>query len=434
MVTRKRLLILFLFSLLSHVIYAQAEAGSVPGVEGDPVNFIRVQPDRPDTADPDENVPADGSPVEGEPSFRLSETDSGLLFFQRLTWEEAQFAISYAVLLERKRDQQDVYAEVLRRNVNDTHVDVSVPPGKYRYRVFSFNILGQLDSQSEWEYFEVLEAHYPVILTFSPGAFYFDRITPRIIVLTGENLLPEAEIYLESKTLVDQDGNPFILRPKEILRNDLGENARLIFDEEDLVAGVYEIVVKNPGGLSTRSGNFSIAMAKPFDINVAVGYTPMLTLYGRKDHFLEGVFVPAGFAARASFIPFKWNFGFLGVEISPSWSYLSTEQKGYKTSAHLVLVNIGGIYQYWLIKRELAINGRAGVGFAGIFNYHFEFSTGKTGDSINTAAFSFNLGASAQWFLFRQFFAEGGLDYIHVAHSENPMGFIRIGLLGGYQF
>ena len=384
---------------------------------------------------PKEVVPTYSSPIEGEPSFRLSETDNSLLFFQRLKWEAAQYAVSYHVILERKKDNMDTYTEVLRRNVTDPFLDISVPAGEYRYRVLSFNILGLLDSQSDWEYFIVLQALKPSIVAFSPLAFYFDRLTPRILNLTGENLLPEAEIYLVSKTSVDSAGEPLVLKPQEIHRNELGENARLVFDEDDLVAGEYEIVVKNPGGLETRVGDFTIAMAKPFDINVSGGYAPMLTLFGQTKYFLDHVFVPASFFIRGSFVPFKWDKGNLGFELGTGWSYLTSDQNEKKTHANLVLVNADVLYQYWIIKRELSVNGRAGLGLAGIFNYQFKYTnTGKTGDSISTAAFSFNLGASVQWLLYKQIFIEGGLDYIHIAHPEIPMGFVRIGVFGGYQF
>ena len=420
---KKILYIASLFFIIPWIISAQ-EINDSDGDNDDADNEIVSETD----------VPADGSPIEGEPSFRLSDTDSGLLFFQRLTWEEARYAVRYTVILERKRENLDAYAEVLRRNTDQTHVDISVPPGDYRYRVLSFNILGLLDSQSDWEYFMILQALYPSILDFSPRAFYFDRLTPRIIVLEGENLLPEAEIYLESQTAYDEDGELIIIRPMEIIRNELGENARLIFDDEELIAGSYEIVLKNPGGLVARAGLFRIAMAKPYDINLAGGYTPMLAVFGQKKYFLDHVLIPGSFAARASFVPFKWDIGFLGAEVSPFWAYISSDQNNYKTSAHLLVVNFDALYQYWMKPRLLAINGRAGFGIAGIFNYHFVYSTGSVSDSTGTMAFSFNLGGSAQWFIYKQFFVEGGLDYIHIIHSEVPMGFIRLGLFGGYQF
>ena len=398
---KKGLLILLLFSLLGGGIYAQAD---------------------------------DDAPVEVELPYRISESDSGL-FIQRLSWNAAQYAVRYNVILERKGDESNVYTEVLRRNVETSYIDISVPPGEYRYQVLSYNVLGMIDSQSDWEYFTIIAALYPVILTFSPKAFYFDRLTPRIISLTGENLLPESEMYLENKTTLDEDGKPVIMKPKEILRNELGESARLVFNEEDLVAGRYNIVVKNPGGNEARIGDFIITMAKPYDINVAAGVMPMFTVYGQKEYVLDHVFIPLSFGARASFIPFKWKIGFWGAELNASWAYLGSDQPIAKTTAHLLLVNAGGVFQYWLMPKELSVNGRISAGFAGIIDWKFQFNdTGKFSDPINTSAFMFSVGSSVQWYFYKQIFVEGGFDYIHIAHKDIPMDFIRIGIYGGYQF
>jgi len=384
-----------------------------------------------------ESNPVNGSPVEGEPSFRLSENESSKLFFQRLTWDKAQYAVRYSVILERKGTNLDVFTEVLRRNLDatETYLDVSIPAGDYRFRVVSFNILGLLDSQTDWEYFSVLQAFQPSIVDFLPFVFYLDRPSPRIITLSGEYLLPDAEIYLIRQNTVNEAGEPEILRPAQILSNELGESVRLIFNEEDLIAGTYEFYVKNPGGLETRYGVFTIAVAKPYDINVAGGYIPMLTLYGETTYFLDHIFNSLSLSARASFVPFKWSFGNLGAELYPSWSLITSNQNGFRTRANLVLIDVGPVFQYWIIRKELSVNARLGIGKAGIFNNHFEFdNTGSTWAPMNTVGFSFIIGSSVQWFFYKQFFVEGGVDFALVAHPEIPLGFVRFGLFAGYQF
>jgi len=371
-----------------------------------------------------------------EPSFRLADSEKGALFVQRLSWEKAQFAIRYVILLERKNEATGAWNEVLRRSVSAdyTYHDVSVPAGQYRYRIASFNILDQLDSQTQWQEFTVIQALQPSILSFTPPAFYFDRLTPRIINLTGENLLPDTDLYLISKTQLDETGTPLVIKPAEMHRNELGETARLIFDEESLVLGKYEIIARNPGGLSARIGDFSIEIAKPFDINVSGGYAPMLAIFGQKDYFLNKIFIPGSLVFRGSFVPFKWRFGNLGAEVSPAWAYLSSDNADARTSANLVMVHFNALFQYWLVSNSLSVNGRAGLGVTGIFNYHFVYNTGKKGKSMSTAAFTYDFGASVQWFPYKQIFIEGGIDFVHVAHPEAPMGFIRLGICGGYQF
>ena len=379
-------------------------------------------------------------PPNTEPSFRLSDADSGALFLQRLAWESARYAIRYVVILERKNEATGVWVEVLKRNVSAdlSYIDVSVPAGQFRYRVLSYNILDQLDNQTDWEEFTVIQALQPSIVSFSPSAFYFDRLTPRILTLNGENLLPDTDIYLISKSVIDLEGKPLIIKPRELHRNELGETARLIFNEEDLVAGKYEIFAKNPGGLETKTGDFSMALAKPFDINVSGGYIPMLTLFGQRDFYLNKVFLPLSFGTRVSFIPFKWKFGNLGAEFNGSWSLLKSSQttatQQVDSKAHLIIADLGVLFQYWIISKELSVNGRLGFGFAGIINYHFDYSPGGKSDSISKAAFNYQIGASVQWLFYKQIFIEGSLDLLHVAHKEIPTGFVRIGIFGGYQF
>jgi len=374
--------------------------------------------------------------IETDPSFRLQEAEGGILFLQRLAWEKAQFAVRYMILLERKNEITGVWTEVLRRNVSEevTNLEVSVPAGQFRYRVMSFNILDQLDSQTSWEEFTVIRAYQPSILSFTPQAFYFDRVNPRILTLIGENLFPDTEIYLISKTNREANGEPLILKAVELHVTELGEIARLIFDEEDLELGKYDIFAKNPGGLETRLGDFTIALAKPFDVNVSGAFAPMLTLFGQKEHFLDKVFLPLSFSARGSFVPFKLWFGNIGAEFNVNWTFLSSEKDDFKSKANLLLFHVNAFYQYMIIPQKIAVNGRLGVGFAGVFNYHFEFNKGKAGEAMNMACFTYNLGASVQWFFFKQVFFEGGIDFIQVIHSEIPMNFFRLGFFAGYQF
>ena len=99
------------------------------------------------------NASINSSPMEGEPSSRFSESTGDLFFSQRLAWDEAKYAVRYTIVLEQKRENLDQYLEILRRNTEYTYIDITVPPGEYRFLVMSYNILGLLDTQSEWNYF-----------------------------------------------------------------------------------------------------------------------------------------------------------------------------------------------------------------------------------------------------------------------------------------
>ncbi|MDR1566899.1 MAG: hypothetical protein LBS48_06440 [Treponema sp.] len=366
-----------------------------------------------------------------ETSYRLEETEGGSLFVQHLEWESTEYASRYEVVLEQKKIS--TYTQVMRRIVEAPFLDISIPAGEYRYKISSFNVLGRLDAESEWVYFSVIPALQPVIFSYDPENFYFDRPSLRIIRLEGVNLTMESEIYLLRRN-EDPQAEPEKIVPREVRRTELGESAQLVFYEEDLLAGVYDILVFNPGGLETAAGPFGISVAKPYDINLSAGYAPLIKLYGPAPRLIDSAFIPLGFSARASFVPFKRDTGFFGAEADLSWNYLYTQDDNFITRASFVNFHINALYQYWYIKNILAFNARLGLGLSGVLNYYFEFvDTGKTWDPMSSAFFSVGLGASVQWLFYGQLYAEAGFDYFHAAAKAMPMGFLRFTLSMGWQ-
>ena len=379
-----------------------------------------------------EQAPAPEAPVE------LVDPRSPALFVHHLEWYPAEYSSSYVVILEQKRGEQ--FIEVLRRTVNETFLDISVPAGEYRYRVLGYNILGRLDSTSEWEYVTVLQAIEPSIFNFTPSNFYFDRKTLRVIFLEGINLFPDSEIYLQRRP--GKDDLEFIpeenvLIPKEIRVTDLGDRAQLVFDEEMLVEGKYDIIVKNPGGFEGQTGPFGISVAKPWDLNVSAGYFPMVSLFSGKKDFFNKAGIPLVFGASASFIPIKMNFGFIGAEFHTflgGFEFPSSDPLIHTIRANIFSTMINGLYQYWFIRDTLALNARIGLGITSILGYHYEFHTGDNSPMGHFPLFSWGLGASAQWIFYRQLYLEGGLDYFHIHDSNAPMGFLRFMVCTGWQF
>ena len=359
--------------------------------------------------------------------------DSGSYFLtQHLEWQVAEYANYYQVIIQ----QQQVigYVEVLRRNVIEPYTDVSLPAGEYRYKVLSFNILGMLDSESEWVNFMIIQIMQPDIFSFSPENFYFDRVTQRMIVLEGVNLLVDSEIYLIRRDASPEDEDGGLMIPREIRRNELGESAQLLFDEESLAAGVYDIYVKNPGGLETLAGPFIISTLKPFDLNFSLGYSPLIKLYSESAYFIDAPFIPVSFGTRVSFLPLKMKMGYIGAELNINWDYLKTEKEEFVTKINVVSILANGLYQYWFIKNALALNVRLGIGFGAILNYHFEYNTGASGDSFNALFFTTGLGVAGEWFFYKQFFLELGMDYLHQTAPGVPLGFLRLMLSVGWQY
>jgi hypothetical protein len=412
---------------------AEAFETYVPGMESSETETPKTEAPETEIPPPVSEPPAPPTTLPAAPdiSYRIEDSGGSTLFVQHLEWEKAEFASRYEVVLEQKK--MNVYSQVLRRIVEEPFLDLSIPAGEYRYKISSFNILGRLDTESEWVYFSVLQALQPNIFSMTPENFYFDRPSLRIIQLEGVNLTMDSEIFLLRRT-EDPGVEPERIIPREIRRTELGDSAQLVFSEEDLAAGIYDIIVINPGGLETAAGPFGISVAKPFDINVFAGYSPMVKIYGKTEHLIDTAFIPLSFGARVSYVPFKWDIGFFGIEANPNWSYLYTEKDGFITRANMVNLHVNILYQYWFKTNVLALNSRLGLGISSLLNFYFEFDTGETSRTLSSVFFSFGAGLSAQWLFFGQLYAEAGIDFFHVAAPRMPMGFFRFMAGLGWQF
>jgi hypothetical protein len=96
------------------------------------------------------------------------------LFIHRLSWESDELAHTYEAVLELL--DGDDYRELMRVRERNTFVEVSLPPGSYRFMVQSQDILGRAGESSDWEYFEVLGSPKNKtknkVLTVQTGALY----------------------------------------------------------------------------------------------------------------------------------------------------------------------------------------------------------------------------------------------------------------------
>ena len=80
-------------------------------------------------------------------------------FKQKLSWVEDKNAFDYEVEI---RGVETSYKSLLESDT--TFVEVSLPAGKYRYRVYAFDFLGRQASVSDWRDFTVLKAVQPQVV------------------------------------------------------------------------------------------------------------------------------------------------------------------------------------------------------------------------------------------------------------------------------
>jgi hypothetical protein len=194
------------------------------------------------------------------------------------------------------------------------------------------------------------------------------------------------------------------------------------------------VYIKNPGGLETSRGTFTVAFKKPVDIYVAAAYAPLLALHGDLFRAFDSTLYPAGAQGRLGLIPVKKHYGYFGFELDASWNFLNLKNDVFTSQLYLTGAQMNFLYQRRLRNRSLALNFRAGAGVMWVLDYHFNFGIADS-EPLSSFYVKAGAGVSFQWFITRRFFIDAGLEYstMFVSGEVSP-GFI-LPLVGlGLQF
>ncbi|MCL2804940.1 MAG: hypothetical protein FWD26_03270 [Treponema sp.] len=344
-------------------------------------------------------------------------------FIQRLVWEEDEYAMLYEVVIEV---YDYFYRLYFKNSVNDPVIEVSLPPGQYRYNVTTYDFLGRQGETSEWKEFEVIPAYQPKIERYTPNAFHLDQRLERVLYIVGDNITEESEIYLRRGSQIKH--------PVEIEFSG-NRSVRLHFDDDTLITGVYEIYILNTGGLEWIEEGFAVKYRKPLDFYFKVLYTPVITIYGEMNDifgtklFLSGLtFSLEAISSRRS----TFNGGLdltlrtsllnpafvFNTELSDIWKGFANIQDGFSFTD----IDINIVLQKRFNKGLAAVTLRFGMGFT------FLNGTGKY--FTEDLTLHLNFGLTGILYLYDGVNLEAGLDFVHY-YSENPFGFLkpRIGLV-----
>jgi len=239
--------------------------------------------------------------------YFIDTESGGLRFFQRLAWAGGEYALRYEIVIERELN--GTYIPYLRESTETPFIEVSLPPGHYRFRVSSYDILEKPEEVSQWETIEVRPALRPEILDAVPEFVFGDyniKSSGYVLNISGINLVPGAEFFIRHP-----DGREII---PQVLEPDEDGNARVFADNETLTPGEYELVIRNPGGLETSMGGivFPEPVLKSVLSFASVGWTPVLPIHG---DFFGTRFSPLGAGMRIGVI-FSIPTVYMGAEFT----------------------------------------------------------------------------------------------------------------------
>jgi hypothetical protein len=221
-----------------------------------------------------------------QPGYYVDNSSGQPVFKQRLVWEKEEYARNYEVVIDIFSGQ---YVEYYSEITEKTFIEISLHPGRYRYSVTPYDLLGRRGESSDWEEFSINTAYQPEIVKIVPNFFYMDQMADRVLTITGNNLFEDSVIYLRNGI------NDLVPINKVVTNN---SSVRLTFDDEALVPGTYEIYIKNPGGLDAFFGGFFVGYHKKFEAFLKLGYNPVIPVSGGFYDMFGSYFYPLGVSLR----------------------------------------------------------------------------------------------------------------------------------------
>jgi hypothetical protein len=288
---------------------------------------------------------------------------------QRLSWSNAEFTAACVVMFEQQVEgegsagtgESGVYREILRElRRGDSFIEVSLPPGKYRFRVDPYDILGRPGEVSGWEYFEI-SARPP------------------------EPERPEPES--EKSAPVQEESVPV---------------------QEESAPEQEESVPARPERKFFRDSFAEILYAPAL---------PLLFSFFNKTY--DVAFQPAGAAVKFGMLFSPEPRHALGFDLVPSWNYLYANKPDYAILAHLLTLHLNFVYHYSFSGLPLTLQVEAGGGFSLLYDFHFEQPGQRLDKAINTWIPSASAGLSLHWVFRRPFYLTLGAEYLHIFSVDN---------------
>ncbi|MDR1418869.1 MAG: hypothetical protein LBI86_00670 [Treponema sp.] len=359
-----------------------------------------------------------------EKSYFIDDSSGTPRFVQRISWYPEEYALYYEVYVEDSVSRR----EILREKTGADHLDMSLPPGIYRYRVRSYDLLGKPSEDPPWEQFEVLPALKPELFSFDPAVIRPEpekgpaaSAFPKSLTLRGHNLENGARVTLRNRENgMETDGILF--------SRSEGNTGEAVFSSWP-GAGTYDVTVENPGGLSVSLGPVTLLRPPRFRAGYfSAGYGPLFPIHGQFNTMLAGRLYPLGFFARFGFMPLKVNNFSFGFESAAGWNYLSSDYfsgvRDYRVTGHFANLKVHAAARMSLAEGRAVFALYGGGGLAAMLNFR-KWSPEAPVPAVNALFPAGSAGFQAAWHFSQDWFAVLGLEYLYLfsADETNP-GFL----------
>lgn len=370
----------------------------------------------------------ENSDVKIQKSYFIEEGKEGTFFYQHLSWEAVEDILGFEFVLEKK-DQSGRWIQIDKKFLEENSINVSLKPGKYRYRVSVVNFLNQVEIASDYRNFDVRAAYQPEVLSLSENTIYFDEQNSDFIIVSGNNIFPETVF-----TLSKNNEAPI---PCEIIDYDkAAKKIKLQINFSQLNPGTYALTAKDPSGLYDSSKIINLKFQKPIDVFLSLGYTFNYFIQNQTFYkYFKSNAYPIGSNLRLSFIPIKKFYGNIGFNLSFSNVFLKSKDSVYKLSAAFLFPQFNLVYMYPIIKHRLNFDLHIGGAAAFLIQAKFEYPEyGIKSPPYWFWGISAAGGTALQIYLYKKLYIEINLDHLVLFRKNFPKYIIQPSLSIGWEF
>ncbi|MDR1306502.1 MAG: hypothetical protein LBK74_02875 [Treponema sp.] len=392
-----------------------------------------------------------------ESGFFVTKTGEEFQLRQVISFPADHDAARYEVELERIENGRTIPVDRITAETN--RIELSLKAGSYRYRITSFNGWDLIDGVSGWQNFTVFPAIQPKAETYQPfyGLYYELADPDGALILNGRDFTGESEFALVRYdeefdwTGISLRDLKDVVFPEQAAFNDDYTRAVLTFKRKTLKPGEYSIFIRNPGGLWTAFSRVRVGYRKSADWTISFGWMPMIAMFDYENAYNErwewdhstatmyhqtneqrlDAVNPRAWYLRIGWFPVKTRLGNFGLEatVMSLQDNVHARRDGKEfgrqvsdlSGGHLDLV-----YQLELSEQWQG-NIRVGAGYGDEYHHNSE----ELYDDDESPVL-LNFGFSVQYFIWKNLYAEGGIDLQYMTLVDHTM--IRPFLGLGWQF
>ena len=155
----------------------------------------------------------------------------------RLDWAEVEGARHYEVTVRDAASGRILFGDT----VMDTAIEIPLGPGRYEARISAVNVFRRVFAEGDWTPFSIRLTAEIKSLAVQAEDFYAGATSAGLLV-RGQGLLPDTRARLEGPVGVVSARSVTVVE----------EGLAVEFDTTRALPGSYDLVLENPGGLTSR--------------------------------------------------------------------------------------------------------------------------------------------------------------------------------------